>query len=89
VSEARGGLQRHSSGSVRQFRHGSHGDSVSEGTETCQVALSNLVDAMSGLLRALNALAGKGVLGEGVPEELPEELARLAARLHAVRGRID
>jgi len=51
-----------------------------------ETAASRLTDAMSGLLRAVDAVADEGVAARDIPEELPEQLERLAARLNAARG---
>jgi hypothetical protein len=49
-------------------------------------AVSTLTNAMSGLLRAIDALADEAAAAKEIPEKLPEELERLAARLSAARG---
>jgi|HubBroStandDraft_5_1064220.scaffolds.fasta_scaffold3890069_1 hypothetical protein len=49
-------------------------------------AAATLVDAMSGLLRAIDAMADEGAAARDIPEGLPGELERLAARLSAARG---
>jgi hypothetical protein len=49
-------------------------------------AAATLVDAMSGLLRAIDALGDEGLAARDIPEDLPGELERLAARLSAARG---
>jgi hypothetical protein len=50
-----------------------------------KTAASKLTEAMSGLLRAIDALADEGAAAKDIPEALPEELERLAARLSAAR----
>jgi len=51
-----------------------------------RTAAAKLTDAMSGLLRAIDAMADEAAAARAVPEDLPDELERLAARLNAVRG---
>jgi hypothetical protein len=51
-----------------------------------RTAASNLTHAMSGLLRAIDAVSDESAAAAQIPDELPEELERLAARLNAVRG---
>ncbi len=51
-----------------------------------RTAAAKLTDAMSGLLRAIDAMADEAAAAGAVPEDLPDELERLAARLNAVRG---
>jgi hypothetical protein len=51
-----------------------------------KAAASNLTDAMSGLLRAMDALADESAAAKDIPEDLPGQLERLAARLNAARG---
>ena len=62
---------------------------MSNEDDNIKTAVSNLTDAMSGLLRAIDAIADEGSAARDIPEELPEELQRLAARLNAARGFID
>ena len=50
-----------------------------------KTAASKLTDAMSGLLRAIDALGDEGAAAGDIPDGLPEELERLAARLDAAR----
>jgi hypothetical protein len=45
-----------------------------------------LTDAMSGLLRAIDALGDEALAAKDIPESLPEQLERLAARLSAAQG---
>jgi hypothetical protein len=59
---------------------------MSNEDDNIKTAASKLTDAMSGLLRAIDAMADEGAAAKDIPEELPEELDRLAARLNAVRG---
>jgi len=49
-------------------------------------AAAKLTDAMSGLVRAIDARGDERAAAGEIPEDLPEELERLAARLSAVRG---
>jgi len=58
------------------------------GTEADDIksAASDLTHAMSGLLRAIDAAGDDGTAAREIPEKLPEELERLAARLSAARG---
>jgi hypothetical protein len=51
-----------------------------------KTAASNLIDAMSGLVRAIDALADERAAAKDIPDDLPGELDRLAARLDAARG---
>jgi hypothetical protein len=59
---------------------------MSNGESDVKTAASKLTDAMSGLLRAIDALADEAAAAKDIPEELPDELERLAARLNAARG---
>ncbi len=51
-----------------------------------KTAASNLTAAMSGLVRAIDAVADEAAAARDIPEDLPEELERLVARLNAARG---
>jgi hypothetical protein len=51
-----------------------------------KAAASNLTDAMSGLLRAMDALADESAAAKDIPDDLPGQLERLTARLNAARG---
>ena len=51
-----------------------------------KAAASNLTDAMSGLLRAMDALADESTAAKDIPDDLPGQLERLTARLNAARG---
>jgi hypothetical protein len=51
-----------------------------------KAAASNLTDAMSGLLRAMDALADESAAAKDIPDDLPGQLERLAERLNAARG---
>jgi hypothetical protein len=57
-------------------------------TESDEVtaAASELTHAMSRLVRAIDAGGNDGDSAGAIPEKLPEELERLAARLNAARG---
>jgi len=59
---------------------------MSNEDDNIKTAAAKLTDAMSGLLRAIDAMADEGAAARDIPEELPEELERLAARLNAARG---
>jgi hypothetical protein len=59
---------------------------MSNGDSDIKAAASKLTDAMSGLLRAIDALADEAAAAKDIPDELPDELERLAARLNAARG---
>lgn len=59
---------------------------MSSGDSDIEAAASKLTDAMSGLLRAIDALGDEAAAAKDIPEELPDELERLAARLNAARG---
>ncbi len=49
-------------------------------------AALRLTDAMSGLLRAIDAVGDEGATATEVPDNLPGDLERLAARLNAAKG---
>jgi hypothetical protein len=49
-------------------------------------AASELTHAVSGLLRAIDALGDDRMAAKDIPDDLPEELERLVARLNAARG---
>jgi hypothetical protein len=51
-----------------------------------KAAAARLTDAMSGLLRAMDAIADEGVAVRDIPEELPGQLELLSERLNAARG---
>jgi hypothetical protein len=51
-----------------------------------KTAASRLTDAMSGLVRAIDAVADEGAAARDIPDDLPEQLERLAARVNAARG---
>jgi hypothetical protein len=51
-----------------------------------KAAAAELTHAMSQLVRALDAAGDEGVAVGSIPQQLPEELERLAARLNAVGG---
>jgi hypothetical protein len=54
--------------------------------DNIKAAASNLTHAMSALVRAIDELGDERAAGKAVPEDLPEELERLAARLNAAGG---
>jgi hypothetical protein len=51
-----------------------------------KTAAARLTDAMSGLVRAIDAAADDGAAARDLPEDLPEELERLIARINAALG---
>ena len=59
---------------------------MSNGTSDIKAAASRLTDAMSGLVRAIDALDDDGAAAKEIPDSLLEELERLAGRLNAARG---
>jgi hypothetical protein len=59
---------------------------VSNEDDNIKAAALKLSDAMSGLVRAMDAMSDEGAAGKDIPDELPEQLERLAARLNAARG---
>jgi hypothetical protein len=54
-----------------------------------KTAVTNLSDAMSALVRAIDARADESAAVKAIPEEVPDQLERLAARLNAARGLSD
>ena len=58
---------------------------VSNEDDNIKAAALKLSDAMSGLVRAMDAMSDEGAAGKDIPDELPEQLERLAARLNAAR----
>jgi hypothetical protein len=59
---------------------------MSNGENDIRAAASTLTDAMSGLLRAIDAVADEGTTARDIPDDLPGDLERLAARLNAAKG---
>lgn len=59
---------------------------MSTESEEIKAAAAELTHAMSRLLRAMDAAGDEGAAAQSVPEQLPEELERLAARLNAAGG---
>jgi hypothetical protein len=59
---------------------------MSTESEEVKAAAADLTHAMSRLLRAIDGAGGDGDAAGEIPEQLPEELERLAARLNAARG---
>lgn len=59
---------------------------MSDEDNDIKTAASKLTDALSGLLRAMDALADEAAAARDIPDELPGDLERLAARLNAARG---
>jgi phage-related minor tail protein len=54
--------------------------------EDVKAAAAALTAAMSGLVRAIDALGDEAAAVKEIPEALPGELERLAARLNAAGG---
>ena len=59
---------------------------MSNENEDIKAAASTLTDALSGLVRAIDALADERAAASDIPDDLPDQLERLAARLNAARG---
>jgi hypothetical protein len=59
---------------------------MSNEDDDIKTAASKLTEAMGGLLRAIDAMADEAAAAKDIPEALPEQLERLAARLSAARG---
>jgi hypothetical protein len=59
---------------------------VSDEKNDIKTAASELTHAVSGLLRAIDAVGDDGAAAKDIPDELPEELDRLVDRLNAARG---
>jgi hypothetical protein len=59
---------------------------MSNEDDNIKAAASDLTNAMSGLLRAIDAMTDEREAANDIPEGLPAELERLAARLNAARG---
>ena len=59
---------------------------MSNENDDIRTAASRLTDAMSGFLRAIDAVADESAAARDIPDGLPEELERLAERLNAARG---
>lgn len=59
---------------------------MSTGDDQVKAAVSELTAAMSGLLRAIDAVGDDGAAAKDIPEKLSEDLDRLVARLDAARG---
>jgi hypothetical protein len=51
-----------------------------------KTAASNLTNAMSGLVRAIDAVKDDREAAKDIPEDLVAEIERLVARLNAARG---
>ena len=59
---------------------------MSNENDAVKNAASTLTDAMTGLLRAIDAAGDEGAAAKDVPEELLPALERLLERLNAARG---
>lgn len=59
---------------------------MSNEDDNVKTAAANLTRAMGALLRAIDATVDEGAAAKDIPEELPKDLERLAARLSAARG---
>ncbi|HEY1832397.1 MAG TPA: hypothetical protein VGG38_19325 [Acidimicrobiales bacterium] len=59
---------------------------MSNENDDVKTAASKLIHAMEGLVRAIDTAADEGAATASIPEALPEELERLAARLDAASG---
>lgn len=59
---------------------------MSDEKDDIKTAASELTHAVSGLLRAIDAVGDDGAAVRDLPDELPGELERLVARLSAARG---
>ncbi len=59
---------------------------MSNENDDIKTATSKLTDAMSGLLRAIDAVGDEGAAAKEIPDELPDQLESLAARLNAALG---
>lgn len=59
---------------------------MSNEDDNVRTAASQLTRAMGDLVRAIDATADEGAAARGIPEDLPDDLERLAARLNAARG---
>jgi hypothetical protein len=51
-----------------------------------QAAASRLTNAMSELVRAIDAVGDEGAAAKDIPEELTDQLERLLTRLNAAQG---
>jgi hypothetical protein len=59
---------------------------MSKQNDDIKAAASTLTDALSGLLRAIDALGDERLAAGDIPDDLPDQLERLTARLNAARG---
>jgi hypothetical protein len=59
---------------------------MSNDDDNIKAAVLNLTNAMSGLMRAIDAIKDDRAAAGDIPEDLPGELERLAARLNAAGG---
>ena len=58
---------------------------MSDKSDGVEAAASDLTHAVSGLLRAIDAVGDDAAAARDVPDQLLEELERLVARLDAAR----
>ena len=58
---------------------------VSDDKDDIKKAASELTHAVSGLLRAIDAVGDDGAAAKEIPDALDDELERLVARLNAAR----
>jgi hypothetical protein len=59
---------------------------MSQETEAVTAAAADLTHAMSGLVKAIDAVGDDGVAAKHIPDGLPAELERLVARISADSG---
>ena len=59
---------------------------MSNGEDDIRAAASKLTDAMSGLLRAIDAVADEGATARDIPDALPGDLERLASAAERRQG---
>jgi hypothetical protein len=59
---------------------------MSKETDAVTAAAADLTHAMSGLIKAIDAVGDDGEAVKHIPEGLPDELGRLVARISADTG---
>ncbi len=59
---------------------------MSDENDDVKTAASKLTDAMSGLLRAIDAAPDQAAVARDLPDDLSEQLQRLVTRLDAALG---